>query len=68
MSIYVGVVEDQTFESVFDLLIKLVLKTNINQNLLNSLTIDYFLLLTFLCFIYPCTLLQYGIAPSHSLA
>jgi hypothetical protein len=32
VSKYVGVVEDHTSESVFDLFIKLVLKTSIKQN------------------------------------
>jgi hypothetical protein len=57
------VVEDHTYESVFDLFIKLVLYTNINQNLLNGFKIDSFLFLTLFCFIYPCTVLQYGTGP-----
>jgi hypothetical protein len=68
VSKYVGIVEDNTSESVFDLFIKLVLKTNIKQNSLNGLKIDSFFLLILLCFIYPCTLLQYSTVPSHSPA
>jgi hypothetical protein len=63
VSKYGGVVEDHTYESVFELFFKLVLYTNINQNSLNGFKIDSFLLLTLFCFIYPCTLLQYGTEP-----
>jgi hypothetical protein len=37
VSKYVGVVQDHNFESLFDLFIKLVLKTNIKKNWLIAL-------------------------------